>query len=317
MDIIAIKGYKRDNGKVGIRNKLLVLPSVLCSSGTSTQIAEVFPDAVSIANQAGCAQVGDDLIQTERTLMGFGNNPNIGGVLVVGLGCEGVHPLGLANKVADSKKLVKHLVIQQVGGTVQTIEQGIEEAGKILKAIDKPRETVQLSDICIGIVIDDHIEENKITRLMNIINDISEIAGAIIIPEKYKNYIKSEMQSLDYAREVENGGVYCTAAKSGKISLMTGMVASGAQLLLHFTSDGDPAASSIAPVIKCSVDHDIYQIFDEHIDLDISVALEEDNAELITSQLYTILLNTMNGTGTKSEELGMNDFAIHRILPSF
>ncbi|SHN26877.1 UxaA family hydrolase [Gracilibacillus kekensis] len=313
---MALKGYIRENGQVGIRNKLLILPSVLCSSSTSAQIADALPNVVSIANQAGCAQVGDDLTQTERTLMGFGLNPNVGGVLIVGLGCEGVNPLGLANKVAESKKLVDYLVIQQVGGTTNTIEKGIEEANKMVNAIDEPKRNVDLSDICLGIVIDNSIEESKLIVLSKVIEVLSDSIGVVIIPKRHQSYF-SDAKELVYGKTVTEKGIYYTASELGNVALMTGMVASGAQTIIHFTEDGDPAGSSISPVIKCSVNEDIFEIFWEHIDLDISAPLAQNNESLISSQLLSVVTNTINGIDTKSEMLELNDFAIHRILPTF
>ena len=83
--IMKLMGYKRENGTFGIRNHLLILPTSVCSSETAQRIAELVP-------QHGCCQVGADYLQTVNTLVGFGKNPNVGAVLVVSLGCEGIQP---------------------------------------------------------------------------------------------------------------------------------------------------------------------------------------------------------------------------------
>ncbi|MGP4040840.1 UxaA family hydrolase [Gracilibacillus sp. D59] len=311
-----IQGFRRANGQIGIRNRLLILPSVLCSSSTCAQIANAIPDAVSIANQAGCAQVGDDLIQTKRTLQGFGKNPNVGGVLIVGLGCEGVSPKSLANEITKSDKAVEHLVIQQIGGTSNTIEQGIKEANTIMNEIAIVKDDASLEEISIGVIVDDNVESDKKKLILHAISQISNLVEVVIIQEDYKSFF-DDPYLLDYGVPIQKKGTHYTPSKLGKIALMTGMVASGAQLLLHFTEDGDPASSSISPVIKCCVNKDIAQIFADHIDLDVSEQLDKGNTTMLTDQILEIIVDTINGEGTKSELLGLNDFAIHRILPSF
>ena len=88
--IMKLMGYKRENGTFGIRNHLLILPTSVCSSETAQRIAELVPGAVAVPHQHGCCQVGADYLQTVNTLVGFGKNPNVGAVLVVSLGCEGI-----------------------------------------------------------------------------------------------------------------------------------------------------------------------------------------------------------------------------------
>ena len=71
------QGYRRANGKVGVRNHVLVIPSVVCSQGAAEAITRNTKGAVYLPNVFGCAQVGADREQTKRTLVGFGINPNV------------------------------------------------------------------------------------------------------------------------------------------------------------------------------------------------------------------------------------------------
>ena len=108
-------GYKRENGTFGIRNHLLILPTSVCSSETAQRIAALVPGAVAIPHQHGCCQVGADYLQTVNTLVGFGKNPNVGAVLVVSLGCEGIQPEVVADQIRESKKPVETVIIQECG----------------------------------------------------------------------------------------------------------------------------------------------------------------------------------------------------------
>jgi len=102
-------GYRRPDGKVGVRNHVLILPSVACSGEVCNAIARKVKGTISIPHQHGCAQLPFDAEQTARTLIGVGKNPNVAAVLVIGLGCEGVNSSMLASKIAESGKPVKNL----------------------------------------------------------------------------------------------------------------------------------------------------------------------------------------------------------------
>ncbi len=71
------KGYRRENGKVGIRNHLLILPTVVCANQVCARIQQQVPDSVAIPHQHGCSQVGDDKERTHKVLVGMGKNPNV------------------------------------------------------------------------------------------------------------------------------------------------------------------------------------------------------------------------------------------------
>jgi altronate dehydratase large subunit len=146
-----IWGYPRPDGKVGIRNHVVIMPTVHCASETARRIAENIK-AVWIDNQHGCAQLGLDLEVTERTLINIGKHPNVAAVLVIGLGCEQVRPDRVADKIASGGKLVEHLTIQDVGGTLKTIEKGINITRKFMQEISKlKREEVDISSITLAV----------------------------------------------------------------------------------------------------------------------------------------------------------------------
>ena len=117
-------GYRRANGKAGVRNHVLVIPSVVCSQGAAEAITRNVKGAVYLANVFGCAQVGADRDQTKRTLVGFGTNPNVFAVLVVGNGCENLPAKEIAEAIDPSGKRVEFIEIQDVGGTKKTIAKG-------------------------------------------------------------------------------------------------------------------------------------------------------------------------------------------------
>ena len=80
-------GYLREDGQVGIRNDVWIVNTVGCVNKIAEKLAKL-TGAKYFAHPYGCSQLGDDQTMTQLILRGIINNPNAGGVLVLGLGCE-------------------------------------------------------------------------------------------------------------------------------------------------------------------------------------------------------------------------------------
>jgi altronate dehydratase large subunit len=126
-------GYQRENGDIGIRNHLLIIPTVICANQVCTRISQMVPETVAIPHQHGCSQIGNDKDRTFDVLAGMGKNPNVGGVIVISLGCEVVDPIALADAIRVTGKPVEVFDIQSAGGSVKAIQHGVELA-KQMKA---------------------------------------------------------------------------------------------------------------------------------------------------------------------------------------
>ena len=114
-----IQGYKRADGQVGIRNRLLVLFTVVCAEEVSRRIAWQLDDAV-VAGWRDC--LPDE--GAKRKMIRVAQNPNIAGVLVLSLGCECSDAAGIAGSIADSGKPAELISIQAEGGTKNAIAKG-------------------------------------------------------------------------------------------------------------------------------------------------------------------------------------------------
>lgn len=154
------QGYRRANGKVGIRNDLYIVPTVGCVNGVAELMLQQFKqkyadlgsfDNITILKHPyGCSQLGDDHQMTRSILLDAVHHPNAGGVLVFGLGCEN-------NIVAEFKQVlgeydanrVKFLVAQEVGNEV---EAGLGLLDEIYKAaINDKREPIPLYELNVGL----------------------------------------------------------------------------------------------------------------------------------------------------------------------
>lgn len=146
------KGYLRPDGKVGIRNYLAVIPTSVCAATVAFHIASQIPQAVALPNQHGCCQIGADHEQTVNTLIGLGKNPNVGAVLVVGLGCEGVPAAKVAEEIAATGKSVAAIVIQDCGGTLKATAEGVQIASKMAREISLIKtQEFPLKELCLAV----------------------------------------------------------------------------------------------------------------------------------------------------------------------
>ena len=144
-------GYRRHDGKVGVRNHVLILPTITCATKAAKQITELVHGTVTFIHQHGCAQVGVDYEQTFRTYVGLGLNPNVYGVVVLGLGCETHQARNVAKEIAATGKRVEVVSIQDEGGTLDAIAAGAKLAVKLVQeASEVQREWCDLSELIIG-----------------------------------------------------------------------------------------------------------------------------------------------------------------------
>ncbi|WP_028548148.1 UxaA family hydrolase [Paenibacillus sp. UNC451MF] len=145
-------GYRRPNGDVGIRNHLLIIPTVICANQVCSRINQMVADTVAIPHQHGCSQIGADKERTFEVLAGTGKNPNVGGVIIISLGCEVIDPNELADAIRPTGKLVEVFDIQSVGGSVKAIQHGVELAKKMRAQLDEMQaEPIPFSELIIGV----------------------------------------------------------------------------------------------------------------------------------------------------------------------
>lgn len=145
------QGFHRKNGQVGTRNYLGVLTSVNCSTTVASYIVEEiersgilddYPniDGIVALKQAhGCVidYRGEIFDILKRTTWGYATNPNMGGVIMVGLGCEGfqIPRFKEAYDVTESETF-RTLTIQELGGTRKSVEAGVEAVKAMLPTVN-------------------------------------------------------------------------------------------------------------------------------------------------------------------------------------
>ena len=142
-------GYRRPDGGVGIRNYVAVLSTVCCANMVAEKIAKEVDGAVAICHGHGCGRRPERAMHN-RVLVGLGTNPNIYGVVVVSLGCEGTPAAWVAEEIRKSGRPVQLLTIQNEG-SLKTVEKGIEAARKMAEEASRiKREETPLEQLMLG-----------------------------------------------------------------------------------------------------------------------------------------------------------------------
>lgn len=145
-------GYRRSDGKVGVRNHVLILPASVCASDAARMISSQVKGTVTFNNQNGCSQVPSDQQYTMDMMAGYAANPNIYATVVVSLGCENCQMDLVVDEITKrTSKPIKTLIIQEEGGTIRTVEKGIRYAMELVQeATLLQKEIFPVSELIIG-----------------------------------------------------------------------------------------------------------------------------------------------------------------------
>ena len=169
-EIATFSGFRRPDGRVGTRNYVLIVPTSMCASHEATQISmmsefmhysrEKFPNVdgvVAIPHNKGCGcQDGSTLDVMMRTLSNYADHPNVGGVILIDLGCEKTN-LGFVEKYLTKRenpilKPVYKIGIQDVGGTQKAVELGLKYVEQMLPEVNQcVRREVPVSELVLGV----------------------------------------------------------------------------------------------------------------------------------------------------------------------
>jgi len=152
MSTIKLKGYRRTDSLFGIRNHIVVMSTVSCANSVVEQIARADADIIPITHQHGCTHMGADTEQVLRTISGTCDNPNVGGVLLVGLGCETANVNNIASRADYSGKMVETLVIQEIGDLRKIMDTAQGSLRRIKEFVSKQqRNDFDISNLTVGL----------------------------------------------------------------------------------------------------------------------------------------------------------------------
>jgi altronate hydrolase len=163
---LTFAGYRRADGRAGTRNYVAVVSTVNCSATVSKRIARQVsesgelaehPDVdgvIAVTHSTGCGMQPDGagMAVLRRTLAGYLDHPNVGGVLVLGLGCEDNQIRALTSQLAGRPDLpVVTGTIQEIGGSAAAVREGVARARALVAEADRARRTqCPVSELVLG-----------------------------------------------------------------------------------------------------------------------------------------------------------------------
>jgi altronate dehydratase large subunit len=142
-------GYRRDNGPAGARNWIAVISVMDNCNPVTRAIAQAVAGTIPVTTTFVRGQFGADLDFALDSLAGMGRNPNVTGVLLVGL--EESSTEIVASRIRPSGKAVERVHLQP-GGTIDCTAEGIRRASRlVLQASKQRRQACPISDLVIGV----------------------------------------------------------------------------------------------------------------------------------------------------------------------
>ncbi len=144
------QGYQRADGRKGIRNVVAVAYLVECAHHVARRIVDKVDDPdVHLIGFPGCFPNA----YAAKMMRAIATHPNVGGMVIISLGCESFDRNGLQEAVAASGRPVELLVIQQAGGTSATIQAGLEAVERVRNAAAAaPRVAMHIDELIVGTV---------------------------------------------------------------------------------------------------------------------------------------------------------------------
>jgi altronate dehydratase large subunit len=184
----AFLGYPRLDGRVGVRNHVLVVPTVICSAVVAERIAAaIAPVGAALPHLAGCGQLGPDMAVTHETLAAYTRHPNVGAVIVVALGCEQVVAQFLADTARQAGRPAEIVSIQGEGGTVRATARGITIARALaerLATVERqwcPASKLVLSVKCGGSDYTSGLASNPVVG--RVADHLVDLGGSVVLGE--------------------------------------------------------------------------------------------------------------------------------------
>ena len=339
------QGYRRTNGKAGVRNEIWIIPTVGCVNSVAQAVEKKARKYVRGSVEAvaafphpyGCSQMGEDQEHTRQILADFVNHPNAGGVLVLGLGCENsnieelkkyIGPYdGDAGQFQREPISVSELVIgMKCGGSdgLSGITANPAVGGFSDMLISKGGTTI-LTEVpemfgAETLLMNRCRNEELFHQTVNLINENpspgNKKGGITTLEDKSLGCTQKSGSApvsgvLSYGEPVRAKGLNLLSAPGNDLVASTALAASGAHIVLFTTGRGTPFASPV-PTVKIASNTPLARHKDNWIDFNCGTAAEESALEEVSEQLFSYVLQVASGQKVKAEEAGFHDMAIFK-----
>jgi len=219
-------GFRRPDGRVGTRNYVLIVPTSMCASHEALQISTIaeftlhdrlkYPNVdgvVAIPHNKGCGcQDGSTIDVMLRTLSNYADHPNVGGVILIDLGCEKTNLAQvekyLLKRDKPFTKPVAKIGIQEIGGTQAAIQRGLKEVEQMLPVVNEARrETCSVSELVLGVKCggSDGFSGISANPSLGRAADLLVRSGGTVLITEVPEFCGAEHLLANRAKDVETG----------------------------------------------------------------------------------------------------------------
>ena len=260
-----LTGYRRPDGRVGVRNHVVVIPVDDLSNAVCEHVAAVVPGTLALPHHYGRLQYGEDLELTFRTLIGSGASPNVAAAVVIGIEPNWTHRV--ADGIAGSGKPVESCSIERFGD-LRTLASAARVAQQLLQdASELRREPIRRSELVISIkcgesdtttglgscptvaqVVDRHVADGGTV----IFGETSELTGGeqLIAARCATDEVRARFQAMydDYIREIESSAADLLGSQPTQGNIRGGLSTIEEKALGNIAKTGTaPVVDALAP----------------------------------------------------------------------
>jgi len=340
-----VMGYRRENGRVGVRNHVVILPVDDISNAACEAVANNIKGTMALPHAYGRLQFGEDLDLHFRTMIGTGSNPNVAAVVVIGI--EPGWTKKIVDGIAETGKPVVGFSIEQ-NGDIKTIADASWKAKEYVHwASELQREECDISELWISTKCGESDTTNNEARdkFLNTFeaysndvifahqtDDLSDSqptkgnieGGLTTIEEKALGNLEKIGKKVSYIDALEPAeapakgkGLYFMDTSSAAAECITLMAAAGYVVHTFPTGQGNVVGNPIVPVIKITANPRTVRTMGEHVDLDVSgILTREQTIPEAGDALIEMVRRTSNGRATASEALGHKEFVMTKLYRS-
>ena len=322
-------GFRRANGKVGVRNEIWIIPTVGCVNNIAQAIERrakslvrgSVEDIIAFVHPYGCSQMGDDQENTRKTLIEELIN-NIAdekreeidaSELIIGMKCGGSDGLSgiTANPIVGE---FSDILISKGGSTILTEVPEMFGAETLLMERCKDRETFEKT---VALINDFKMYfKNHNQTIYENPSPGNKAGGISTLEDKslgctQKSGSAKVVDVLGYGETLKTKGLNLLSSPGNDLVAATALAMSGAHIVLFTTGRGTPFASPV-PTLKIATNSRLAKAKGNWIDFNAGRMIEDKSKDELANDLFKLVLEVASGKKVKSEIAGFHDFAIFK-----
>jgi altronate dehydratase len=220
----------------------------------------------------------------------------------------------IADEIRASGKPVAHLVIQDNHGSQQTTREALEKARELLALAEAvPVSAAPFERLTVGVHFDTRSQEaNRIAHaaFLPVADWLVRRGSSVLVSERLRRSERSTATDaglLEFGRKPDKPGLAILDTPDNGVQALTGMAASGAQLIIQLSERGAPGGVPVAPVLKVSTSSQTFSLLEDDLDLDAGPIAAGSDSDAVSRRLIRMIECVARGERTKAERQALAD----------